>query len=94
MRFEKSGVMCASLLSVILLFTGCNRMEKDAKKAAKLTDKSIEQMHELKLQESEKSYKEAQKIIQKYEQKGKSEKFLPKYRKYRDDGKRLHTGES
>jgi len=62
----------------------CNSMSKDARKAAKLTNESIRQMHELKLDEAEKSFKKAQKIIQKYNEKGKLEVFLLEYRQYRD----------
>ena len=94
MKVGKPGILWVSLLSLSLIFASCNRMEKDAEKAAKLTDKSIEQLHELKLQESEKSYKEAQEIIRTYEEKGKSDEFLPKYQKYRDEGKRSHSDES
>ncbi len=74
-------------MSLLIVFASCNRMEKDAKKAAKLTNKSIEQTHDLKLQDAEKTYRKAQEIIQKYEEKGKSDKFRPLYQRYRDEGK-------
>ncbi len=59
-------------------------MKKDAQKAAKLTNESIRQTHELKFKEAEKTFNKAQEIIQKYNEKGKSEDFLREYRRYRD----------
>jgi hypothetical protein len=62
-------------------------MDGDAKKAAQLTNQSIEEMTTLKLDEAQISYKKAQDIIRKYEEKGKADEFMPLYRKYRDEGK-------
>jgi hypothetical protein len=66
----------------------CNSMSKDARKAAKFTNESIRQMHELKFDEAEKSFNKAQKIIRKYNENGKFEDFLPEYRRYRDKERR------
>lgn len=75
----------------LLLFAGvllsCGGVNSDAKKAAGLTNKSIEQSVELDFEKSEKSYKKAQGIIRKYDGHKKSEKFHQLYREYRDKGK-------
>ncbi len=79
-----------ALLSIILLsifLVSCNSMDSDAKKAAQLTNQSIEEMTTLKLDEAQISYKKAQDIIRKYEEKGKADEFMPLYRMYRDEGK-------
>lgn len=79
-----------ALLSIILLsifLVSCNSMDSDAKKAAQLTNQSIEEMTTLKLDEAQISYKKAQDIIRKYEEKGKAGEFMPLYRMYRDEGK-------
>lgn len=67
----------------------CNSMSKDARKAAKLTNESIRQMHELKLKEAEKTFNKAHEIIQKYEENRKSEEFFREYQRYRDNERRL-----
>ncbi len=64
-------------------------MSKDARKAAKLTNESIRQMHELKLKEAEKTFNKAHEIIQKYEENRKSEEFFREYQRYRDNERRL-----
>ncbi|MGI6048373.1 MAG: hypothetical protein ACOYEG_10285 [Petrimonas sp.] len=75
------------LLFAVMLFTSCGGVNSDAKKAAKLTNKSIEKTNELKLEEAEKLYKKSQEIIKKYESHRKSEKFNKLYQEYRDKGK-------
>ena len=73
------------LLFVLLVFlVSCNKVNSDAKKAAKLTNKSIEKTHQLKLKEAEELYLKSKDIIEKYESHKKSEKFFDLYQKYRD----------
>lgn len=62
----------------------CNSMKSDAKKAASLINKSIEQTHELKLDKAEKSYLKAQKIINTYKEKDKAEEFYDLFVAFRD----------
>jgi hypothetical protein len=76
-----AGVFCACV--------SCNSMKRDARKAAKLTNESIRQTHELKLKEAEKTFNKAQEIIQKYEENRKSEDFFREYQRYRDNERRL-----
>lgn len=75
------------LSAVLLLAVSCGGVNSDAKKAASLTNKSIEKTNQLKLEEAEKLYKKSQKIIKKYESHRKSEKFNKLYQQYRDEGK-------
>ena len=56
-----------------MLFTSCGGVNSDAKKAASLTNKSIEKTNELKLVEAEKLYKRSQEIIKKYEEENKED---------------------
>ena len=73
-----------SMLLFTVTFLSCGGVNSDAKKAANLTNKSIEQSMDLNFEKAEKSYKKAQEIIQKYEEHKKSEKFQQLYREYRD----------
>lgn len=75
------------LSAFFLLAVSCSGVKSDAKKAASLTNKSIEKTSQLKLEEAEKLYKKSQKIIKKYESHRKSEKFNKLYQHYRDEGK-------
>ncbi|MDR1517322.1 MAG: hypothetical protein LBS52_04370 [Dysgonamonadaceae bacterium] len=75
-----SGLMALFLVS-------CGGIDSDAKKAAELTNKSIEQTQEMKLDDAQKSYRQAHKIIEKYKNHQKSEKFNKRYREYRDKDK-------
>ena len=59
-------------------------MKSDAKKAAALINKSIEKTHELKLDEAEKTYLKAQKIISTYNEKNKTEEFYKLFVAFRD----------
>lgn len=72
------------LLLFLLLMVSCNSMKSDAKKAASLINKSIEQTHELKLDKAEKSYLKAQKIINTYKEKDKAEEFYDLFVAFRD----------
>lgn len=74
-------------ISLFLLFISCGGVNADAKKAAKLTNSSIEKTNQLKLEEAEKDYKKAREIIEKYDKHDKSAKFLELYQKYRDENK-------
>lgn len=93
MRKRNIPLICGILLSFCLLTTSCNRVDADAKKAAKLTNRSVEQTTKLQLEKAEKSYKEAREIIRKYNDHKKSEEFAERYRKYRDEGKTAHKEE-
>lgn len=75
------------LILTAFISLSCNRMEKDARKAAELTNKSIEYLQELDMKKSQETYKKSQEIINKYDEKGKSADFLPLYKKYRDEEK-------
>lgn len=73
------------LLSFVV--ASCNKTESDAKKAAGLTNKSIEYTTEMELEKAEEAYKESQEILQKYENHKNEEEFLQYYRQHRDEGK-------
>lgn len=73
-----------------MLSISCGGVDSDARKAASLTNKSIEKTNQLKLEEAERWYKESRKIIEKYESHGKSEKFFELYRQYRDEERITH----
>ena len=75
------------LSAAFLLAVSCGGVNSDAKKAASLTNKSIEKTNQLKLEEAEKLYRKSQKIIRKYESHRKWEKFSKLYQQYRDEGK-------
>lgn len=87
MQQLKDNIFRMLLLGLVIFITSCGGVSSDAKKAAKLTNKSIEKTGELKLQEAEKLYKKSQEIIKKYDSHRKSEKFNKLYQKYRDEGK-------
>ena len=89
MNIQISPLTYVLFVCVFCICISCSSMKKDARKAAKLTNESIRQTHELKLKEAEKTFSKAQEIIQKYDKKGKSEEFLREYRRYRDNERRL-----
>jgi hypothetical protein len=74
-------------LLLLLLTVSCGGVDSDAKKAASLTNRSIERTSQLKLDDAEKLYKKSQAIIRKYESHPKQEKFSRLYRQYRDEGR-------
>ena len=76
-----------ALSAVFMPAVSCGSVNSDAKKAASLTNKSIEKTSQLKLEEAEKLYKKSQEIIKKYESHRKWEKFSKLYQQYRDEGK-------
>ena len=69
----------------------CSSIESDAKKAASLINKSIEQTHDLQLEKAEKSYLKAQEIIDKYVEKDKTAEFYKHFAKYRDKEKEQNS---
>lgn len=73
---------------VLLLVIGCSRVKSDARKAAKLTNKSIEKMNQLKMDDAEKLFLKSQAIIEKYESHKKSEKFSALYQQERDKNRK------
>ncbi len=68
----------------MLLMVSCNSMKSDAKKAASLINKSIEQTHELKLDKAEKTYLKAQEIINNYKEKDNALEFYDLFVTFRD----------
>jgi hypothetical protein len=78
---------------IALLLASCSGVDSDARKAAVLTNKSIEQTQEMRLDEARKTYRQAQKIIGKYKKHKKSEAFGKRYQEYRDKGKLPLRGE-
>lgn len=72
---------------VLLSLASCSKVGSDAKKAAKLTNKSIEKTNQLKLKDAEKLYKKSREIIDKYDNHKKSSKFYEVYLEERDKGK-------
>ncbi len=74
---------------LIIFLISCTSLEKDAKKAARLTNSSIEKTGQLKLESAEKDFKKSQEIIEKYSSHKKKEKFYELYIKYRDEGKKV-----
>lgn len=73
------------LLSVsLMMLVSCSGVSSDAKKAAKLTNKSIEKTNQLKLGEAEKLYKKSREIIDKYDEHKKRDKFYKIYIEERD----------
>lgn len=69
----------------------CSSIESDAKKAASLINKSIEQTHDLQLEKAEKSYLKAQEIIDKYVEKDKTAEFYKHFAEYRDKEKEQNS---
>lgn len=79
---------------LFLCFISCRSgVESDAKKAAELTNKSIEQSMQLELKKAEDSYLKAQEIKRKYENHKKSEEFNALFMEYRDKGKQIESPE-
>lgn len=89
----KKILLYISLALFSVPFISCGSVNSDAKKAAELTNKSIEQSVNLDFEKAEKNYKKARQIILKYEEHKKSEKFHQLYREYRDKGKLSSTKE-
>ncbi len=77
--------------AIILMIVSCNSMKSDAKKAASLVNKSIEQSHDLEFKKAEKTYLKAQDIINKYVEKGKADEFFEHFASYRDKEKKQNA---
>lgn len=86
MNTVKSGIKYLLILLLVLV-AGCGRVKSDAKKAAKLTNKSIEKTNSLKLEEAEKLYLKSRNIMNKYNSHKKQEKFHNYYKQFRDKDK-------
>ena len=76
------------LVVAMFALVSCNSKSSDAKKAASLINKSIQQTHALKLDDAEKTYQKAQKIIDKYKEKENSDEFLRLFATFRDKEKK------
>lgn len=72
------------LVASLIVLTSCGGVSSDAKKAAKLTNKSIEKTNLLKLGEAEKLYKKSREIIDKYDEHKNRDKFYKIYIEERD----------
>lgn len=86
MKRRKTLLLFAAMV-LCSFMVACGGMDSDAKKAAKLTNTSIQQATALNFKESEKSFKEAQKIISRYSEHKKWAEFYELYKKYRDEDK-------
>lgn len=75
------------VIIALLLAMSCSSIESDAKKAASLINKSIEQTHNLQFEEAEKNYLKAKKIINKYVEKNKTTEFYEHFANHRDKDK-------
>lgn len=83
----KKTLVSAFIVCLFFISVSCNKIESDAKKAAGLTNKSIEYTVGLELEKGEKAYKESQEILLKYQGHKNETEFLKHYRRYRDEGK-------
>ena len=80
------------VVATVLFFAmSCSSVESDAKKAASLINKSIEQTHKLQFEKAEKTYLKAQKIIDKYVDKDKTAEFYAHFAEYRDKEKKQNA---
>lgn len=86
-KFKSIKYILLSLL--VITAVSCSRVGSDAKKAAKLTNKSIEKTNQMKLKNAEKLYNKSQEIQQKYETHKKRDKFYKVYQEHRDKGKAI-----
>lgn len=84
----KKNINKIATLFLLVFLISCTSVDKDAKKAAKLTNSSIEKTVQLKLEDAEKDFKKSQKIINKYSNHKKKEQFYELYIKYRDKDKK------
>ena len=69
---------------VMLLMFACSSVESDAKKAASLINKSMEQTQNLQLDKAEETYLKAQDILKKYADDDKKIEFYECFVEYRD----------
>lgn len=82
------------VIAILLILMSCSSVESDAKKAASLINKSIEQTHNLQLEKAEKSYLKAQQIIDKYVERDKTVEFYEFFVEYRDMKKQQNAKDS
>ena len=82
---------CCVIVIALSMAMACNSVDSDAKKAASLINKSIEQSHDLKFEKAEKSYLKAQEIIDKYVDKDKAIEFYEHFANYRDKEKKQNA---
>lgn len=87
MKSKRIFLRYVAVMVLALAMAGCSGVSKDAKKAAKLTNKSIARTNQLKLKEAEKLYKKSRVIIEKYDDHKKRDKFYKIYVEERDKGK-------
>ena len=81
--------MLKYFVAIALLATmSCSSVESDAKKAASLINKSIDQTHNLELEKAEKTYLKAQEILNKYVDSDKTTEFYDYFAEYRDKEKK------
>ena len=80
----KNKFKYALLTLLMLAGLACSPMKSDAKKAASLINKSIEHTEAVKLDKAEKTYLQAQDIINKYKEKNKAEEFYELFIVFRD----------
>ena len=80
----KKSFKYVAISTMLFLLICCNSTKSDAKKAASLINKSIEQTHLLKLEQAEKSFLKAQTIINKYKVLDNEEDFYEHFVLYRD----------
>ena len=81
--------MLKYFVAIALLATmSCSSVESDAKKAASLINKSIDQTHKLQLEKAEKTYLKAQEILNKYVDSDKTIEFYDYFAEYRDKEKK------
>lgn len=70
----------------LLMLTACSSLEKDAKKAAKLSTESLNYLSNGDLKNSEKTYKESQEIMKKYRNTDQFTEFLTIYNEAFENG--------
>ena len=87
MKSKRIFLRYVAVMVRALAMGGCSGVSKAAKKAAKLTKKSIARTNQLKLKEAEKLYKKSRVIIEKYDDHKKRDKFYKIYVEERDKGK-------
>lgn len=78
----KIFVYTLSTILIITFLSACSSVESDAKKAAELDKKSIEYIKEGKLEKAGLAFQEAKKIISKYQNTEKYQKFYEAYNNY------------
>ncbi len=72
-----------TILTFLMIgMVACSSLDSDAKKAAKLSKKSIEYTMEMKFDDAEKAYKDSQDFFRKYQQKGQLAEFSKAYNTY------------